>query len=133
MGFFRYYNTFSYSFELNISFRHFLKEEIEQKTYFPKLGSNPQKYYIFRAEIFRLFFGSSEKSNKSFQNQLTFTLNRNRNVSSLLLLSLYSPNNQLGFRGPRPHMFSLVAYLLSTCLPPACLTGVWVLNFASVL
>ena len=61
------------------------------------------------------------------------TLNKNRNVSSLLLLSLYSPNNQLGFRGPRPHMFSLVAYLLSTCLPPACLTGVWVLNFASVL
>ena len=40
--------------------------------------------------------------------------------------------SQLGFRGPRPHMSSLVAYLLSTCLL-ACLTGVWVLNFATVL
>ena len=62
MGFFRYSNIFSYLFELNNISPGILKEQIDEKKYFLEWGSNPQKYYVFRAEIFRSFFGSTENS-----------------------------------------------------------------------
>ena len=44
-GFFRYYYTFSYLFELNIS-PGILKHKLMRKKYVLEWGSNPQKYYI---------------------------------------------------------------------------------------
>ena len=55
MGFFRYSNTFSmieFDFCRSLGI---LKGQIEDKKYFLKLGSNPRKYYITRAEIEKYF------------------------------------------------------------------------------
>ena len=50
-------------FLIHLNQIHYLdifKRQIEEKKYFLELGLNPRKYYIFRAEIIRSFFGSSE-------------------------------------------------------------------------
>ena len=55
---------------IRISEKAHLRSDFRKKKYFLGWGSNPQKYYIFRAEIFRSSFGSSENSKKSFRNYL---------------------------------------------------------------
>ena len=47
-----------------ISEKAHLRSDFRKKEYLLEWGSNPQKYYIFRAEIFRLVFGSNEISKK---------------------------------------------------------------------
>ena len=54
MGFFRYFNTFSYLIKLNIS-PGILKEKIEEKKYFLEWESTILEQYIFRAEIEKYF------------------------------------------------------------------------------
>ena len=73
MGFFRYSNTFSYLFELNIS-PGILKEIIEEKKYVFDWGSNPQKYYFGAIYLqgrnrkrIRSFFGSNENCRICFR------------------------------------------------------------------
>ena len=51
---------------IRISEKAHLRSDFRKK-YFLGWGSNPRKYYIFRAEIFRLFFGSSENSKSPFE------------------------------------------------------------------
>ena len=69
MGYFRYSNSFSYLFELNIS-PGILKDKIkEKKKYFLEWDSNPQNYLQGRnRKCFCSFFDSSENRKKSFQN-----------------------------------------------------------------
>ena len=67
MGFFRYSNIFSYLFELNNISPGILKEKIDEKKYFLEWGSNPRKYYVFRAEIFVRFLVQLKTAKSPFE------------------------------------------------------------------